>query len=279
MSFYIYENGTFKNRNQLTNPVSRMLYHFFEWYVGTRYVYSNLLTGVEIHSQHRADSPTHSQNKAVDFAVYPLWMNPFVFNLIHRFFKLNIYLSLHNRHIHLDSTRVRFINGQWRQWANKKLVEVKNVDDKVFFIDPKKEYFLGTPRNWINGNNVGVADRYDFAEMKTALDSIFAGIRLSTTEQGRCVYAAYTEFETYYAENAKMTVPAVDMVREYVQHTGEAISNIVNDVRTIFDPTKIVLTIAGVLLVFYAIDKISESGAEKHDDGKEENDNSTYLIE
>lgn len=88
-------------------PISRAVVDIFKFFSNSSndaeaFEYFEDIEQLNVVSQERTWSVAHKLGKAVDITIYPLYLLPAFFCFLHRYAPYNIYLSLHNRHIHLD---------------------------------------------------------------------------------------------------------------------------------------------------------------------------------
>lgn len=114
---YIYTKDTgfdYQQRSRL-NRMAREVFDFFVRYFqaaqsenaisalfASRFPYAGDIEQIIITSQDRSNG-THQNGNAVDIGVIPMQLMPIFWIIFHRFTTWNVFLSAHNRHIHIDS--------------------------------------------------------------------------------------------------------------------------------------------------------------------------------
>lgn len=218
MLFSIYENGQFQNENRL-NFIGKTVYNFFQWYVSSRQTYHSLIDTVKIFSLQRSNSPSHSLNKAVDIGIEPLYFNPYFFNILHEYYQFNIYLSAHNRHLHIDHHWTRTLeNNQIIPWRNQKRVEYVNPSRRTRYTTrpPDRRQFLSVPDDLSGASeNQSLITRYQLQSYRNDFDSTFPYHQLAYRgEIGRLLAKTYYDFPDQIPENQKKTPPETSVWRE-----------------------------------------------------------------
>ena len=113
-------------------------------------------------------SEAHSNNAACDFAIYPAYLMPFFFTMIHRYFNWRVGISISNYHIHVDHLRRQSAGGC-------KFVEVDQVGRGVWN-DPESLSDDYDKLYW------KVLDKYYSGGGSEFLDHLFSGIRSAWRE-------------------------------------------------------------------------------------------------
>lgn len=126
--FYIFQDGRFQNRERLS-AWGRGVYHFFTLLFSSKLnddFFVKNVTGIKVTSQYRPKSKRHKTGRAIDIQIEPFELMPVYFCILHKYFTLNIHLSLfqgyvkaYNEvmggpHLHLDAAYdVAGKNNKW----------------------------------------------------------------------------------------------------------------------------------------------------------------------
>lgn len=102
-NFWIFRNGApYRNNDYLLNPVGRYVASVINYlYTSKKLPFAEKLDYIIVTSQYRKIG-RHATNKAIDITAYPLYMIPILWIVLHQYTPLNVILSLHDRHIHID---------------------------------------------------------------------------------------------------------------------------------------------------------------------------------
>ncbi len=157
------------NFKYLSNTISKDLVSFFDAWIKNNFQNAENIKEIVITSLYRDPnkdpypSEAHGMNAACDFAIYPAYLMPFFFTMIHRYFNWRVGISIANYHIHVDHLRRQELGGC-------KFVEIDAVGRGV----------------WNDPNNLSddydklywkVLDKYYSGGGSQFLDHIFSGIR------------------------------------------------------------------------------------------------------
>lgn len=229
--FNIFQGGTFYNREKLNETgkkVYDLLKHFRTNSTYNRVTFPFLfkMTSIVVTSLNESrerPSVSHQANKAIDICVLPAYLNVNVFNFIHQFFPFNVYISSHNRHLHIDSlyTRPATDGSGTVPWRNNKMIEFKQKTrnargQEVVSITtrrPNLYYFTDMIPALNNEYNENLYNRYYTEYIPVNEKPSFiqdfhygGGVGLMTRgEVGRMMYLARFSFEQYVGEDQKAT--------------------------------------------------------------------------
>ena len=278
--YTIYSNGRLRhnlNSRQFL-PITKLVSGFFLYWKENNY-FGKQATKLEVYSQQRSGSVSHAAGKAVDIAVHPIWLMPLFFIEIHKYFTVNVYLSLHNRHIHVDSM---FERGN----KNFKRVEMKITNDRWDIAKPLSSFINYIQPRWfkprgvkVNGRqvyNFSVIDRYDFKELKNDYNSTFRLFNLRMQGiKGIALYYINQHFSEIIPENEKERFNNASYPAELARQAGGEIVNIINEtvesVQGGYKWGKIGLTLAVPFGIIYLLIKLTPEKEEETQNVKSEN--------
>lgn len=100
-NFWIYRNGVpYSNNNYLLSPIGKYVYSVINYLHITKKI-PFAIDSIIVTSQYRTIG-RHATNLAIDITAQPIQIIPVLWILLHQYTTLNVILSLHDRHIHID---------------------------------------------------------------------------------------------------------------------------------------------------------------------------------
>jgi len=138
-NFLIYEDGLLKNE-KLLNSTGKIIFDIFKTLNEKKYsffddygTFKDVKT-IRVTSQKRDwGGQAHIQNKAIDIQIQPEQYTPFIFAYIYKLTNLNVFISLHNKHIHCDSllTKTRnHLKGAEKKNANGE-IDIYSISENI----------------------------------------------------------------------------------------------------------------------------------------------------
>jgi len=247
--FFIYQNGSFKNKSRL-DKIGRVLFNWFYLYINHSPAldYASDIEEIYITSQYRPGKNTrHSTGLGIDFTISPIHLMPIFWIILHNYFSFNLFLSIHywaydpflkrmvkkpmpNRHIHCDAAFTG-LTPFTRNFKNKKYLE--------------KERFL----------NPGWLDLVK--PSKVYLPTIFSHYQVKSDYDRQFIHLYLT---TYCPQNKKNYLTPSGKTNIILEETRKAAKEIIEDTVNIFDTDQVKFAIAlfSIMGGLYIIKKILE---------------------
>lgn len=272
--FAIYKGGRLVSEENLKlNACSLLVYKFIKKGFEQGFENWNDIEEIYITSQDRATKNSlHSNGQACDLVVLPVYYMPYFWVLLHQYTTLNVCLSTHNKHIHID------ISPLYGKELNRKRLEIALVkgDDlassEYKFIKPFEAFILSAPKEYIdkNGNrydiseyNKAIADLYDFHNEYTS--NMFS--RQVSGNKGQVVnYMTFMgRFTEEIGPDNKNILPDFDIMRT-IDKVEDAISQGASSMFTIAK----VGIIAALVIAAYQLTKSSKQEVYYEQRGEDE---------
>ncbi|MBN1632694.1 MAG: hypothetical protein JW917_00840 [Ignavibacteria bacterium] len=122
-----YEMVNYNSISPQLNKTSKIIHSFVTNLKIINYGNIKEIETIVITCQKGDQSAAHITDKATDICCLPLWTNVVLWTYLNRAFPFNVFLSIHNRHIHID----QFYNN----YRNRKLIENYDFSSGKFSLE------------------------------------------------------------------------------------------------------------------------------------------------